>query len=494
MHGRALLLTLGLLLALPTAAGAATRVSASESCREGYKGADCSAVVRLTGDDGPSDVTLTREGETVVVRDGFGAVAEAGCQPLPDPGATAVRCPLSSPYLVMSVRARAGGGDDRLQLGEYASVDAGPGDDQVQAQQIEGGPGDDVLRGTSQRDFFDGGPGADRIDGGEGPDTVDYRDRTRPLTVALGTQAPAGEAGEGDKLTSIEEVFGGAGDDELTGSEADEVLDGGPGDDTLRGGPGDDRLLDAVGRNLLDGEAGEDRLSTGREAGQPLVLPAGTSGPKFLSHRARREAGRQDFPIGSPDSRSLLLGGQGDDSLESGLGSDRLDPGPGADWVSARGGRDRVWLRDGAFDEVFCGRFAATRVDSRDLTSGCRRIARTGTPRPRLLSVGGIIFEEFDGSEGIAQIGCPDDQRAGCRGLLRLFALGREVGRIRVAVGPGRREELRFPLDRRLYEVVRSCRRVRGVYRLDTRDARGRPLVFRREQVFYSAGVSSPCG
>jgi len=472
VHGRALLLTLGLLLALPTAAGAATRVSASESCQEGYKGAqECSVSITLTGDDGPSDVTMSHEEAAFVIRDGFGAVAEAGCQPLPGPGATAVRCPLSRPSLYTRVRAQAGGGDDRLQLGEYASVDAGPGEDEVQAQEIDGGPGDDVLRGTSTGDHFDGGPGADRIDGGGDADTIDYRDRTRPLTVALGTQAPAGEAGEGDRLASIEWLLGGAGDDELTGSEADEVLDGGPGDDKLRGGPGDDRLLDAVGRNLLDGEAGDDDLSTGGWAG----------------------AEREDFPIGSPDSRSLLLGGQGDDSLESGLGSDRLDPGPGADRVFARGGRDRVWLRDEAFDMVFCGRFAVTRVDRRDLASRCRRIERSGTARTAITSVGSPLFEENDGEEGIIGMGCSDDHRGGCHGLVRVFALGREVGRERFTVRPGRLEELRFPLAPRVAREVSKRDTVRAVYRADTRDARGRPVVLRVRQDFCSGGPGTRC-
>jgi hypothetical protein len=498
MHRRALLLGLALALGLtvPSTADALTTVSASqEPCEQVSRGVvECIARVAAVGDDGPSDVAARVEGERVLIlRDAFGVSAGPGCEVVEGSGGTEARCVFTQQ---VSVRAKvtAGGGDDRV-IAPFASIDGGPGDDVIQGSgDLSGGSGDDEIRGGDGRDTIDGGPGLDRIegddgddlidggpgtdadliDGGDGEDIVDYRRRTAPVRVALGTDEPDGEAGEDDRLVSIEGVVGGAGDDEMLGSEADDLLIGGPGDDVLRGAGGDDRLIDREGDNLLDGGPGDDVLTTGRVFG---FLPSGVE------------------PRSDPDSRSVLLGGDGDDSLTSGLGSDRLDPGRGRDDVSASGGRDRVWLRDGAADAVACGRYARARVDSRDLTQGCRNIERTGTARPQLLRVGGIIFEEFDGSEGIADIGCSDDQRAGCRGLIRVFALGREVGRARIDVRPGRSEEIRFALDPRLYDVVRDdCSNVRGVYRLDTRDARGRTLVTRGRQTFYSAGVSSPCG
>ncbi len=493
-HRRALLLALLLGLAVPATADASTTVSASEgSCEQVSRGVlKRLGSVTAVGDDGPSAVAAMIEGERVLIlRDTFGVNAGPGCEVVESSGGTEARCGFerASPTL----RVSAGGGDDRVDA-PFASIDGGPGDDVIRGSgSLRGGSGDDEIRGGENNDIIDGGPGVDRIeggggddlidggpgadadliDGGGGDDVVDYRARTAPVRVALGTAEPAGEAGENERLVSIEGVVGGADRDELLGSTGDDLLIGGPGDDVLRGAGGNDRLIDGEGDNLLDGGPGNDVVTTGSVPGR---LPSGID---------RRS---------DPDSRSLLLGGDGDDALTSGLGSDRLDPGPGRDGVSASGGRDRVWLRDGAADHVRCGRYARVRVDSRDLTQGCRRIERTGTARPKLLSVGGIIFEEFDGREGIADIGCSDDQRRGCAGLIRVFALGREAGRARVSVRPGRREEVRFELDPRLYDVVRDCRNVRGVYRLDTTDARGRALVARGRQTFYSAGVSSPCG
>ena len=125
-------------------------------------------------------------------------------------------------------------GDDRL-AGASASIalDGLEGNDT-----LIGGGADDLLRGGDGDDMLNGGAGADLIDGGDGYDGVDYSSRTAPVTVTLGGNTDNdGQQGEHDNvIESVEDVIGGAGNDDLTGSrDISNTLVGGAGNDTLRG-------------------------------------------------------------------------------------------------------------------------------------------------------------------------------------------------------------------------------------------------------------------
>lgn len=95
-------------------------------------------------------------------------------------------------------------------------------------------------------DLRDGAGLTGSIDGRGGNDTIDYRDFTTDITVSLeaGTATNIGGglvAGVGgDVDSSIENVYGGDGDDNITGDEDDNILGDGFGDDNLFGRPGDD--------------------------------------------------------------------------------------------------------------------------------------------------------------------------------------------------------------------------------------------------------------
>lgn len=127
-----------------------------------------------------------------------------------------------------------GDGDDILVGGDFNSPEGDP-------DELEGGPGNDVLRGHNRLDIFWPGPGDDRIYGGAGRDAVFYANSIGPVRVDL----RAGQAdGEGhDELFSIAIVEGSAFGDHLTGDAEDNHLDGCGGNDTLYGMPGDDVLL-----------------------------------------------------------------------------------------------------------------------------------------------------------------------------------------------------------------------------------------------------------
>lgn len=169
---------------------------------------------------------------------------------------------------------------------------------------LDGGPGDDVMFGRGGEDWFVQGTasdGADDMRGGAGTDWVDYRGRTSPVTVTMGNAQPDGEAGEGDKVRrDVENAYGGRGDDVLVGTYVRNYLDGWSGDDEVYGGGGDD---------VVRGETGSD----------------------------------------------ILVGDDGDDILQGDAGNDFLDGGPGRDSFQAWDGADTIANADGFADQVDCG-------------------------------------------------------------------------------------------------------------------------------------------
>ncbi|MGE4408072.1 VCBS domain-containing protein, partial [Pseudomonas sp.] len=156
-----------------------------------------------------------------------------------------------------------GAGDDYLVGDESDNYLAGNmGSDQLVGgggdDTLIGGAGDDYLYGEAGDDVLVGGAGADVLDGGTGIDTADYHSDTAGITVNLQTGSGSGGEAQGDVLSGIENVLGGAGDDSLVGDESDNYLDGGAGNDMLFGGEGDDVLVGGLGDDVLSGGAGRD--------------------------------------------------------------------------------------------------------------------------------------------------------------------------------------------------------------------------------------------
>jgi Ca2+-binding RTX toxin-like protein len=206
---------------------------------------------------------------------------------------------------------RAGGGDDRVNLGDVA------GNDFPRLVRIGafGEGGDDTLIGSSLSDRLDGGAGSDELRGGGGADKL--------LPGADGGAAIGGEgrdrvvvSGEGywtindDRvvqitpesqeipLQSIElaTISGGADDNAITAStfSGSVVLEGGAGDDVLQSGRGRDVLRGGAGNDWLDSGAGNDVLQ-------------------------------------GDEGNDVLRGGEGNDRLLGGSGDDTCTSGPGDD-------------------------------------------------------------------------------------------------------------------------------------------------------------------
>lgn len=177
-------------------------------------------------------------------------------------------------YCSVDVAARGGAGDDVLTGGG----------------KFYGGRGHDVLRGALRGkswDRFHGGPGGDLMIG-HGPagnealadvfyddetDTqaardvirggkdaralLDYSMRERDLSIDLHDS----ELGpEGDRVSGVKGLIGGAGDDELIGTGGTNRFGGGPGDDDLDGRGGGDVLGGGAGDDTVLGGNGDDRL------------------------------------------------------------------------------------------------------------------------------------------------------------------------------------------------------------------------------------------
>jgi Ca2+-binding RTX toxin-like protein len=121
-----------------------------------------------------------------------------------------------------------------------------------------GSGGDDVLKGGSGADTLAGGSGADTLNGGGGLDLADYSSGFGAVKVDLAKGRGTGNNAEGDRLTAIEQVRAGFGNDTLIGSKRDETLDGSFDHDSISGGGGADTLIGGSGKDTLAGDGGRD--------------------------------------------------------------------------------------------------------------------------------------------------------------------------------------------------------------------------------------------
>jgi Ca2+-binding RTX toxin-like protein len=128
---------------------------------------------------------------------------------------------------------------------------------------LQGDDHDNVLSGGWGDDYLVGGAGADTLNGGWGDDSAYYTESTTGVTVYLLTNFASGGDAEGDKLNSIENVYGSGYDDILIGDNGANTLMGLDGDDTIFGLDDDDFLYGGVGSDKLYGGSGNDKLSAG---------------------------------------------------------------------------------------------------------------------------------------------------------------------------------------------------------------------------------------
>lgn len=140
---------------------------------------------------------------------------------------------------------------------------------------IEGTSGNDILRGMDQDEyeleFISGKEGDDQIYAGAGFDNV---------SGDAGNDLIFGE-GAGDTLNGNDgndEIYGGAGNDWIYGGTGDDLIFGEEGPDILIGNEGNDEIYGGLDNDELMGDSGRDILVGG--AGDDLLL--GGSGSDFF--------------------------------------------------------------------------------------------------------------------------------------------------------------------------------------------------------------------
>ncbi len=315
--------------------------------------------VQLAWDVAPSEVTVTRTGDDLVL--GIGGTADtltvaghfwndAG---VPGYRVEEIRFADGTVWDAERVRAAVLAGTDAAQtITGYAGadvIDAGGGADVVYGRggddTIGGGSGDDTLQGEEGDDVLDGGAGNDRLDGGPGNDTYRFGYGGGQDTIDEWDTAPG-------KIATLR-----LGDGVMPDSVSLQRLGGS--EDGLRL-----HLLDAGGAPTgdyvhlqgyfvsADASRRVDRIELGNGvvwsyADLCSMLLAPTAGADTLAGFATDDvvdglAGNDS--INGKSGNDVLLGGEGDDDLQGGLGNDRLFGGPGNDRLLGYG----VWPDDAA--------------------------------------------------------------------------------------------------------------------------------------------------
>jgi hypothetical protein len=325
---------------------------------------DGSGNIVVTGNDEPSNVTITQSGTNAFT--------------VADPAADLTAAPPCT-----------GGG---------ATVSCGGVTNIIMA---DGNGGDDVITvaaATTRRAFLDGDAGNDKVTGGAGADQ---------LRAGLG----------------VNEMRGGDGADDIQGcSNEDEMLVGEAGDDIITtcdgatkqliGGPGDDFMSSNVklGRVEMVGGDGVDEGFLFSQSGswadvnvslddQPNDGPAGNTSNMHSDVEDIITGGGADTITGSPGPNTIRSDASSTGYTYSTVlaaGNDTIDPGGGADRVLSGGGDDTIMSRDGVADVINCGRNVAgpfapglppadndtVTADSTDAFVACENVLTSSTTPP----------------------------------------------------------------------------------------------------------------
>jgi Ca2+-binding RTX toxin-like protein len=257
------------------------------------------------------------------------------------------------------------GGQGQDTLWEYWGHNlmfGGPGSDHV-----IGGRGNDVMHGGGGSDRIAPQTGDDAIAGGKGRDVADYvsltdssgvlRSHHKNITVNLrrGTEAGMGR----DRLSQIEGVYSGGGQDTLIGNSLDNrfyigITDGKANHDHVAGHGGSDTLI--FSSSFLEGFCCS---SVNIDLGAGSGTWGGVSF-RFTSIENVRGSGGSDMLLGSwkrnrlvtssPlafETDDIIRGRRGPDRIVGGRGDDRLYGGPGTDHLFGQGGADLLDGRSG---------------------------------------------------------------------------------------------------------------------------------------------------
>ena len=206
-------------------------------------------------------------------------------------------------------------------------INGGLGDDT-----LDGGDGNDILRGLEDNDTLLGRDGNDDLRGNDGSDTL------------IGGNGNDVLRGQGDD----DQLFGDGGRDTLFGGLGNDLLNGGNGNDLLRGGLGNDTLIGGNGDDVLSGELGNDNLFGGN--GDDTII-GGLGVDTLRGYGDGSDAAERDILIGTADNAvdTFVLG----DVL---TGAAFYDQGGFADFAVLRNVTiDAANVTSGIEDNIFLG-------------------------------------------------------------------------------------------------------------------------------------------
>ena len=201
---------------------------------------------------------------------------------------------------------------------------------------IIGSDYNDTLTGDEKNNWLRGGGGGDTLDGGDGEDWASYWGSDGGVKVDLeGTKdgeyviGHTGGDAAGDKLKSIERLWGSEGDDTLRGGGENNHLLGNGGDDVLEGRGGEWDVItggsgsDTASYEDSDGGVVVDLTRTGAQA---TTWPGDTD---KSNHDAAGDWLDSIENLRGSDHNDTLTGDSEDNILEGGAGADTLDGGAG---------------------------------------------------------------------------------------------------------------------------------------------------------------------
>jgi Ca2+-binding RTX toxin-like protein len=191
-------------------------------------------------------------------------------------------------------------------------VTGGEGSDQLISVEWVGGSNfADTLLGSEGDDGFspdalgDDGAGsnfkvggADLIDGKGGVDTVSYHNTQNDdgfapsgIVADLSQGIVVDPAGNTDRLSNIENIYGSPYDDSITGDNGANELEGRDGNDTLDGGAGDDTLSGGTGDDKLYGGDGDDTYKYNYTGSDTITDSGGANDTLYVTTRDEDHVG-----------------------------------------------------------------------------------------------------------------------------------------------------------------------------------------------------------
>lgn len=212
-----------------------------------------------------------------------------------------------------------------------AMIDGGPGNDRLRGtsgpDQIDGKAGNDRIFGYGGDDALVGGAGNDRVFGGAGNDTILGVQGNDLLNGGAGNDTVTGDTNAAGDRTSFDRIYGAGGDDKLFGGDSRDKVHGGSGNDASEGGNGNDAMSGGTGDDVQRGGAGNDVIF----ANLGTDTTFGDDGDDTLWALARGDV--KPGPNGEVDQvGDALDGGNGNDRFRTRDGEvDRITCGPGED-------------------------------------------------------------------------------------------------------------------------------------------------------------------